>query len=139
MSALLDRVDHLGEVVKVSDGSVSVSIQRQSHCAGCKAQSICGMDTSASTELVIRTSETYKVGDRVCILMERSLGFQALLLGYVAPFVVVLAVLTVLIAFGISEGLAGLLSLATLVPYYTCLYLVRNRLANRFTFQVQRL
>jgi sigma-E factor negative regulatory protein RseC len=65
------------------------------------------------------------------------MGFQALFLGYVMPFLAMLIVLIALTSMNISEIRAGLASLAILVPYYFILYLFKDRISNHFTFEIE--
>ncbi|NOX48289.1 MAG: SoxR reducing system RseC family protein, partial [Chlorobi bacterium] len=76
-------------------------------------------------------------GDRVEILMEKSLGTKAVFLGYILPFIVLFITLIVGLNVFDDEGIAGLLALGILVPYYFALYYLRGRLSNTFIFRIR--
>jgi len=82
-------------------------------------------------------SEEYKTGDKVQILMEKSLGTKAVFLGYIAPFLLVLATLLITLNLFKSQGVAGLISIGILAPYYFILYLNRKVLKKTFTFRLR--
>jgi len=69
-------------------------------------------------------------------MMKQSLGNFAVFLGYILPFLVLLATLIISISAGLSEGIAGLLSLGILVPYFFVLYQLRSKLSKKFSFQL---
>ena len=68
--------------------------------------------------------------------MKETTGIWAVLLGYFFPFLVVLAGLIIFSVAGMNQGLAGLLSMALLAPYYFLLYLFRSYIRKKFTFNV---
>ncbi len=77
-----------------------------------------------------------KPGDHVDLVMTRSMGNKAVILGYFLPFVFVLVTLLILSAF-LNELWAGLLSLSVLVPYYIILSLFKDRLSRTFEFKIE--
>jgi sigma-E factor negative regulatory protein RseC len=79
---------------------------------------------------------SFKSGQQVNVMMKQSLGNFAVFLGYILPFLVLLLTLIISISVGLGEGVAGLLALGILVPYYFVLYRLRNRLGRKFSFQL---
>jgi len=69
--------------------------------------------------------------------MQKSLGTRAVMLGYFLPFLLVLLTLIVTLNIFKSQGLAGLISLGVLVPYYMLLYFNKDRLKKTFTFKIE--
>ena len=60
------------------------------------------------------------------VRMEESLGRKAVLLGYVLPLVVLLVSIIVFLSLLKHEGLAALLSILMLVPYYLSLVFIQE-------------
>jgi sigma-E factor negative regulatory protein RseC len=81
---------------------------------------------------------TYHTGDAVRVEVSKNLGMKAVALGYVYPFLVLMAVLVGLISLGMAELKAGMFSLLSLVPYYLLLFLFRNRIDSKFTFSLKK-
>ena len=54
--------------------------------------------------------------------MKKSMGYKALILGYILPLLVFLVVLIILAAFSVDEIYAGLGALVILIPYYLMLW-----------------
>jgi sigma-E factor negative regulatory protein RseC len=59
------------------------------------------------------------------------------MLGYIVPFLLMIAVLMGVLFISGSEGLAGLLAILVLAPYYWILYLYRKRLKNTFSLTIK--
>lgn len=138
MSNSTKTVDHVGKVQEVTNTDVIVRILSQSACAACHAKGGCGMaDSTEKLVVVHKPNHNYRVNQSVKVTLRQTLGFQALLLGYVAPFFVVLITLIILTTLGFSEGRAGLASLAALVPYYSGLYLLKDKISKQFTFDIE--
>ena len=135
----LDAIRHSGIVKQIDDDFVYVSIVSQSACASCHAKGACNI-TDLNEEVVEvprGNADVYRVGDRVEVAMRKSLGTRAVMLGYVVPFLLVIATMIIVLAFVGNEGLAGLLALGALIPYYLLLYLRRKHLKRTFTFSIQ--
>lgn len=130
-------IDHDGIVKENSGKSVTISISATSACSGCHARGTCS--TFGSEEKIIEVNGSYNVkpGETVTVRMMQSMGFRALILGYVLPFISVVTVLVALISLDFTELTAGLISLGVLLPYYFILFLFRKRINEKFTFTLK--
>lgn len=138
MSNSTKTVDHIGMVQEVTNSDVVVRILSQSACAGCHASGTCGMaDSTEKLVVVHKPNHSYIVNQSVKVTLKQSLGFKALLIGYVMPFLLVLFTLLILTSLGLPEARAGLSSLSILVPYYAGLYLLKDRISKQFTFDIE--
>lgn len=79
---------------------------------------------------------TYNEGDRVEVIMRQSLGLQAVLMGYFLPFLLFLITLIVSLSLINNEGVAALLAIGILIPYYMILALNKNTFKKTFGFQL---
>jgi len=131
------NVNHKGVVRRVDSKSVTVSISSASSCSGCHAEGACSL--SGMEEKFIEISGSYNVepGDTVTILMKQSMGYAALLLGYLLPLITVIFFLIILIAMDVNELIAGLSSIAAVFPYYLILFFFRKRINEKFTFTLK--
>ncbi len=136
-----ENIEHIGIISHISDKLVKVSILPESACGNCRARGSCSIgDTNEKTlEVFCSSGENYSVGEQIKVVMEHSLGIKALGLGYLLPFLIVLVQLILLTALGINEGMAGLLSLAILVPYYITLSYFKESLKKEFSFRLKKL
>jgi positive regulator of sigma E activity len=132
-----ETITHEGIVQKKNDKSVIVSISAASACSGCHAEGSCNL--SGKEEKIVEVTGIYDVkpGDIVTVLMKQSMGYAALLLGYVFPVISVIVLLIILVSLNVSELASGLTSLAVLIPYYITLYFFRRRINEKFTFTLK--
>ena len=77
--------------------------------------------------------------EKVRVVLAQSLGFRALFLGYILPFLLVLTALLIASATVVSELVAGLISLSVLLPYYIGLKLFRGKLDRQFSFFLHKI
>lgn len=138
MTRTTKTVDHLGRVHEINSDEITVSIISQSACATCDAKGACGLSDSAEKMItVLKPNHNLNVGESVRVIIKQSMGFKALFVGYILPFIAVFALLITLTFFNVSEGMAGLASLAVLAPYYLALYLFKDRISNHFIFELE--
>ncbi len=131
-------ITHQGVVEQINGKQVRVKIISQSACSACHAKGACtASDTSEKIIDAITPLSTLKIGDIVTISTQQSTGSKAVFLGYGLPFLVLLTVLIAFKVTGYSETLSGLISLASLAPYYFVLYLFRNKIQKSFQFEIK--
>jgi sigma-E factor negative regulatory protein RseC len=75
----------------------------------------------------------------VMVMMEKSMGFKALFLGYLLPFMLVLTILVTFTALSFSEPVAGSIALISLLPYYLFIYLRKEKIGKKFSFTIKKL
>ncbi len=88
-------------------------------------------------EVGLRENELLAPGQQVTVALERSLGFRALMLGYIIPFLILFIGLFVLVSLTGNEGLSALISIALMAPYYALLYFFRDKIRSRFRFRIK--
>ena len=132
-------IDHLGTVDRIEVDVAHVKISSECACSACHAKGVCGAADQEEKFLDVPLSgASYKTGEQVHVQVARRLGFKAVALGYFYPFLLLMAVLILLILFGVSELKAGSLALLSILPYYLILYLFRKRIESTFTFSIKK-
>ena len=133
-------IDHEGTIDRIKDGVAHVKINSESACAACHAKGVCGAADQEEKYLDIPLQEaSYEQGENVRVQVARHLGFKAVALGYVYPFMLLMAVLIILILSGLGEMKAGTIALLSLAPYYLLLYAFRHRIESTFTFSIKKI
>lgn len=130
---------HTGIVKNLLDKKVVVSIIAHSACASCEIKGACSLSEVKEKLIEVDISEdkNYKIGENVVIEMKQSLGSWAVLFGYFFPFLLVVSTLFIFTAFGLDQGLSGLLAILILAPYYLIMYLLRAIFRKKFTYRLQ--
>lgn len=130
-------IEHKGIVQKNNNESVNVLIISESACSGCHAESLCSMANSKEKNVEVKGCFNVQEGDQVTVTLEQSAGYRALLLGYLIPLLLVLAILIIMIATGAGELASGILAIASLLPYYLILFLLREKINEKFIFSIK--
>ena len=135
-----ELIRHEGIVLSMHDGLARVQIVQTSACSACKARSMCMSSESQAKEMDAVMLEKMQVGDRVEVEVRERLAWRAVLLAYILPFVVMMAVIAVLdYATDWSEAIVGTLVLCSIALYYIGLNAFRNKLQKQFTFTARKL
>ena len=135
----MDIIEHPGVVVATDREMVEVKILQVSACATCHAKGACNM--ADMEEKIIRvedyTGRPLLPGEKVTLKMQQSAGSRAVVLGYLVPFLVMMAVMIAGSFFIREEGILALVSIGSLVPYFVLLYLNRDRIKKKFVIQIK--
>lgn len=130
-------IEHDGIVQKTDSKSVTVKILSEAACSGCHAEGSCSLSGVKEKVLEVPGAWNVESGDNVTILMKKSAGYSAVLLGYVFPLILMVAALVLMISLKAPELAAGFVSILILVPYYFALWLFRKRISKNFTFTLK--
>ena len=134
-----EQIRHSGIVLSTDGRLAHVQITQTSACSTCKARSMCMSSESQLKEMDVVMLEPMQVGDQVEVEVRERLAWKAVLLAYILPFVVMLAVITILdFATDWSEAVVGTLSLCAIAIYYLCLSAFKNKLQKQFTFTARK-
>lgn len=134
-----ETISHEGIVTKITDDELEIKIMAQSACAACHAKSACGMGEQAEKILTVPRpkGKDFTINQKVNVRMAIGQGNKAAVLAYLIPILLLLAVLFVCLGLGLNEGIAALISIVALIPYYIVLYLRRDKLKNRFSYIIE--
>ena len=134
-----EEIRHEGVVLSVSGQTAHVRIVQASACSSCAARSMCMSSESQEKEMDALMLEPMQSGDRVEVMVAEKLGWKAVLLAYIMPFVVMLAVIAGLEWVLDSEAVIGSIALGAVAVYYIVLSFFRKRLQKQFSFTVRKL
>jgi sigma-E factor negative regulatory protein RseC len=130
-----NTIEHQGVIISIDGKVAHVKIEQTSACASCHVKSVCG--ASEKSEKIIDANlmdASLKIGDQVTVIGQKSLGIQAILLAYVLPFVLIVVILFFANIFTTNELVIGTCALASLIPYFAVLRLMRNKIQAKFQF-----
>ena len=135
-----NKITHSGIVKSIADGCIKVQIVQTSACAACKVASHCNASESKVKIVDVFTRDTnmYQIGQEVTVWASKDVANRALLLGFGAPFLLLICVLMIALKFLGDEGLAALTALASLVPYYLALWVMKDRIQQQISFNIDK-
>ena len=129
-----------GIVRKIEDGHLLVEITISSACGQCRAKSFC-IPSEQKQELIEAQNpynQTFTVGEVVTLNLQSSAGRKAVVLGYLMPFVVLLASFLLTFLFTDKEWIPVLVSLACTFLYFVVLHHFKKGMEEQFTFYVTK-
>ena len=131
-------IKHDGIVIAVNgDGTVRVRIVQTSACASCKAKAMCASAESVEKEIDAVCDGLLAIGDEAEVLVAEKIGWKAIFLAYILPFVVLLGSVLVLNEF-MKEELAGTIALCAMGVYYIVLGFFKNKIQKGFSFTARK-
>jgi len=133
-----NRITHDGIIKHITEDKIIVSIVSMASCASCSVKGACSASDVEEKILEVKKlpGREYNRGDFVTIVTNTSVGAWAVMFGYVFPLIVVVISLIVLTNIMDDEGVAGLISIGLLIPYYFGLYFSRKWMSESFEFRL---
>jgi len=132
-----EAIRHKGIVERIDGDMAVVRIAQTSACAACHAAKMCMASESREKRIDARLTRSVAVGDEVEVVVREQLGWLAVCLAYVIPFVLLVAAVAALDRLGLSEAKAGTGALLSVAVYYLVLRLFRDKLRRKFAFYVE--
>ena len=134
-----NQITHSGLIQQITEEKIIVSIVSMASCASCQVKGACSASDVEEKIVEVKKQEgkEYQVGEIVTIVINQSVGAWAVLFGYIFPLVVVVVALIIFTNLMESQGIAGLLAIGLLIPYYFGLYLSRKVMTDSFEFRLQ--
>ena len=146
-----EMIKHDGIIIALNeDGTALVRIVQTSACAACKAKAMCASAESKEKEMDVvligdeamrlgGESMNYKVGDEVEVMVQQRMGWKAVILAYLLPFFVMLAVICVGNGLlNVREEVLGTIALCAMAVYYLVLGLFKDKLQKEFSFTAKK-
>ena len=149
-------IKHDGIIIALNgDGTTLVRIVQTSACAARKAKAMCASAESAEKEMTVvllgengkvktenNSTQSYHVGDTVEVMVQQKMGWKAVVLAYLFPFFVMLAVMFIgngLLGDGAKrEAVLGTVALCAMAVYYLILGLFKDKLQREFSFTARK-
>jgi len=134
-----ETVTHPGVVKKIEGDKAEISVISKASCISCSLKNVCSVSDMKEKIIEVNIADLggHHEGENVVVEMKQSYGTWAVLLGYFFPFLVLFFGLMLFLHLGFDQGLAGILAIAMLIPYYGGLYLLRHYFKKHFRYQVR--
>lgn len=158
-----EMIKHDGIIIALNeDGTALVRIVQASACAACKAKAMCASAESVEKEMRVvllgengkvktendstqsyttlhNPTQSYHVGDEVEVMVQQKMGWKAVVLAYLLPFFVMLAVIFIGNAlWNVREEILGTAALCAMAVYYIVLGLFKDKLQKEFSFTARK-
>ena len=95
--------------------------------------------TLNNIEQLLNNVEQYKLGDEVEVMVQQKMGWKAVVLAYLLPFFVMLAVMLIGNAiWAVREEILGTIALCAMALYYLVLGMFKDKLQKEFSFTARK-
>ena len=135
-------IKHDGIIIALNeDGTALVRVVQTSACAACKAKAMCASAESAEKEMtvVLLGDEQWAVGNEVEVMVHQKMGWKAVVVAYLLPFFVMLAVMFIGNAiWTVREEILGTIALCAMALYYLVLGMFKDKLQKEFSFTARK-
>ncbi|MCR5351270.1 MAG: SoxR reducing system RseC family protein [Bacteroidales bacterium] len=133
------EIAHRGRIVSITPEVTTVEIVSESACAACHAKGLCSLGESKVKRVEVQTRgwDNYTVGQEVSVVLRATMGHKAVWIAYVAPLMVMIAVLLGILSAGGTELFAGLTAIGAVLLYYGVIWLLRNALRKEYVFNIK--
>jgi positive regulator of sigma E activity len=131
---------HYGKIRSFSDHSIEVEVSAPIACSSCEVASSCGLSNDELKIINVKhDASQFELGEQVKLHYEEKLSTKALLLVYIAPLFLVLAIMITISLFTKNELFIGLAMLVSLVPYFLLFRFFSKWIEKEFIFSIEKL
>jgi len=137
----MSRIKHSGIVKSIDEGHIRVQITQTSACSSCKVAGHCNASESKEKIVDIYNVDNpslYHIGDEVVVSATGRMGYNAVLLAFGIPFIVMLVFIYASFRLTHNEPVSAIVGLISLVLYYVILYTMRSKLSTKFAFKIDK-
>ena len=135
-----NNIKHIGVIDSIDGSRVKVRIHQTSACAACKVAGHCNA-SEAKEKFVdvehVHDAGSLSVGQEVVVSTSLDVARKALMMGFVAPFFMMVVTLMAILWLTGSEAWAALSALGILIPYYLMLWLFRDGISRQVSFKLE--
>ena len=137
---MANTIRHLGIVESIHGHHIQVRIVQVSACATCSIKGHCTTADAKEKLIDVFTSQTedYQPGDNVWVVGQLSMGWWAVILAFLIPLVLLVAVLFTAHALTGDDLTAVGVTLPVLAAYYLLLRAQRHRMSRKFAFYIEK-
>lgn len=132
-------IQHIGIIERIDHPRIYVRIVQQSACSGCHAKSAC-LSSDSKTKIIEVEDYVgnFEINEEVFICGRYAMGIQAVWLAFILPLLCIVSVAAIGVKLFEDEVIGGLFGLSVLIPYYSIIYLLRDKLKKKFVFTLSK-
>ena len=137
----MNKIYHEGIVESSQNGCVKVLITQTAACASCKIAKHCNVSDAKEKiiDVFVKNTADYAPGEKVTVSLSAGNAYHAVLLAFGVPLIVMVTVILLIYLWTKDEGLAAIIGVASLFPYYLVLYLMRDKLSKKYAFVIKKI
>lgn len=140
MEEELEYINHKGRITAVNaeKRTVTVTLEEQADCGECPAHKLCNNFTPDKNviEVPVESPSFYKEGEFVAVRGTERLHRKAIMLVTVIPTIALIVIMIGIYLLTGSQVAACVSALGAMIVFFLGLYLMRDKLAHEFVFEI---
>ena len=133
-----EKTTHIAYVVSSDNFLADVRINSLSNddCNGCMIASVCSLPTMTTLSDVISPEKKIPTGEKVIIEPIKSTPWNAIIITFLIPLIVVLALVVGLSYIGVAQWIQAVGALVFFSVYFLILYFLRKKLEEKLRWHI---
>lgn len=143
MEGNIEYIEHQGRITRIdaSKKIVMVALEEQADCGECPAGKLCENFSPDRNVVKVPVADVspFKTGDFVMVRGTERLHRKAIMLVTVIPTIALIVVMIGIYLLTGSQLAACLSSLGAMIFFFIALFMMRNKLAHEFVFEIHKI
>ena len=136
----MNEINKTGIVKQINGNELKINILSCSACSSCAVKGFCLGSESKEKEIIVKTdnAKDFKINDEVIVTITENQAFQAIVLAYVIPLILMISTIIGVLHYKQGEITGGICGIIILIPYYFGLFLAKDKVKSKFEFKVSK-
>lgn len=134
-----EEITHEGVISQIKNDIIEVTVRATGACGSCELKNNCISTESAEKKIIIPRDgyEDYKIGDNVIISSTTNQGYLAVILVYVLPVILMVALYFISFSHYKNELISASISVGSIVIYYILVHFINPWIKNKVSFKLK--
>lgn len=134
-----EEITHEGVITKIDNNIIEVTVNAKGACVSCNMKNTCISTENADKKIIIPRNgyEDYNRGDQVIISSTTNQGYWAVILVYVLPIILMVALYFISFSYLNNELISAAISVGSLAIYYIIIYFLNPLIKNKVSFKLK--
>jgi sigma-E factor negative regulatory protein RseC len=136
-----EEITHEGVITKIDKNNIEVTVNAKGACGSCSMKNTCISTENTDKIIIIPRDgyENYNSGDHVIISSTTNQGYWAVILAYVLPIILIVALYFISFSYLNNELISAAISIGALAIYYIIIYFLNPLLKNKISFKIKHI
>lgn len=134
-----EEITHEGVITQIKKDTIEVTVRATGACGSCELKNTCISTESAEKKIIVSREgyEDYKIGDNVIISSSTNQGYMAVILVYVLPVILMVALYFISFSHFKNELISASISVGSIVIYYILIHFINPWIKNKVSFKLK--
>lgn len=136
-----NQILHFGKIIErnAEKGYIKLKIKDSHDCESCPAINLCNHLSLEDNVIIISTEVDFEIGEQVKVIATEVIQRKAIMLAVAYPCIILVLTMTLTYILTMNESIAAIAGLLLMITFFIVLYLIRNKIAREFKFEIIRI